>query len=203
MRVIPASLKHIEAVVEIFCAAFEKSINFFTPINDGLKKAFKHVFALILSVFGEGFMVAIVEDEVCGYIVMADNVKRVWRKALFSGFLLKMASECISGAFNLKLPTIYKIIKNKLFYMRFELSTDTNAQVLSIAVHPQHQGKGVGKRLLEAGIKYIESRGIRQIKLEVRPENIPAVRLYESFGFRPRGKTRDLQGEWLIMVRDA
>jgi len=203
MRVIPASNEHIEAVVDIFCSAFENSISFFTPINDGLKKAFHHVFSLLLTVFGEGFMVALVEGKVCGYIVMADNIKRLWLHALFSGFLFKMAAELISGVFDLRLSTIYKIIKNKLFYMRFELSTDAIAQVLSIAVSPMHQGKGIGRRLLEAGIKHVESLGINKIKLEVRPENTAAVRLYESFGFHPKGKTRDLQGEWLIMVRDV
>lgn len=203
MRVIPTAHKHIEAVVDIFCSAFENSISFFTPLNDGLKRALKHVFTLVWTVFSEGFMVAVDEDEVCGYIIMADNIKRLWGKALFSGFPLKMAAGYMSGVYNLKLSTICKILKNKLFYMRFELSTDTNAQVLSIAVDPKHQGKGIGRRLLEAGIRYMESRGIKKVKLEVRPENTPAVKLYESFGFYPIGKTRDLQGEWLIMLRDS
>jgi ribosomal-protein-alanine N-acetyltransferase len=202
MRIIPAKIQHIEAVVDIFSSAFENSINFFTPINDGLKYVFKHIFKLLHSVFDKGFMVAVVEEEVCGYIIMADNIKRLWLKAFSSGFLLKMAAGYFSGAYSLKLSTIYKIIKNKLFYMKFELFTAVPTQLLSIAVNPKHQGKGIGKRLLEAGIKYIESRGMKQVKLEVRPDNTPAFKLYESFGFRPRGKARDLQGEWIIMVRE-
>ncbi|MDK2879876.1 MAG: [ribosomal protein S18]-alanine N-acetyltransferase [Thermoanaerobacteraceae bacterium] len=203
MRIIPATIQHIEAVVDIFCSAFESSISFFAPVNLKLKKAFKDVFTLLHLVFGKGFMVAVMGDEVCGYIVMADNIKRLWLGTVFSGFLVKMAAKAIFGAYCLNLSTIFKVIKNKLFYMKFEMLTISCGQLLSIAVLPRHHGKGIGKRLLEAGINYMESRGIKRIKLEVRPDNTPAVRMYEKYGFRPAGRAKDLQGDWLIMVREC
>jgi ribosomal-protein-alanine N-acetyltransferase len=61
------------------------------------------------------------------------------------------------------------------------------AHLLNLCVAPEHQGKGLGRRLL---IHFIESaRGHRAdaLFLEVRPSNQAAVTLYESTGFNQVG----------------
>ncbi|TYP52510.1 GNAT family N-acetyltransferase [Thermosediminibacter litoriperuensis] len=202
MKIIAAEIKHIEAVVDIFCAAFSRSIMFFTPLNSAVKRAFRDFFMLLRDTFNGGFMVAVDGNEVCGYIVMADDIKRLWLRAIFSGFLFKIFLKAIGGIYGVGLSTIYRVVKNKLCYMKFEVTTRPSAQLLSIAVAPEHHGRGIGKKLLEAGLKYMASLGVRRVKLEVRPDNAPAVRIYEKYGFKPAGKTRDLQGDWLIMVKE-
>lgn len=203
MKIILAQSRHIEAVAEVYCLAFENSITFFTPMTQKIKNAITDIFFLLYQVFGRGFMVAVKDDEVCGYIVMADDVKKLWIKALTSGYLLRAAVSVISGEYGLTLPTLYKIAKNKLFYLRFEMSTQPCAQLLSIAVCPKYHGEGIGQKLVTTGMKYIESLGVSRIKLEARPDNTPAIRLYKKFGFQIKGETKDLQGKWLIMVRET
>jgi ribosomal protein S18 acetylase RimI-like enzyme len=39
--------------------------------------------------------------------------------------------------------------------------------------------------MLDAALALLRSRGVAEVGLEVDPENTPAVRLYESFGFSP------------------
>ncbi|ADL08872.1 GNAT family N-acetyltransferase [Thermosediminibacter oceani] len=202
MKIIAAEIKHIEAVVDIFCAAFHKSITFFTPMSSAVKEAFRDFFALLRDTFDGGFMVAVDGNEVLGYIVMADDIKKLWLRAIFSGFLFKIFSKAIRGIYGVGLSTIYRVVLNKLCYVRFEATSKPSAQLLSIAVSPKCQGRGIGQKLLQAGINYLSSLGIRRIKLEVRPDNAPAVRLYEKYGFKPVGRTRDLQGDWLIMVKE-
>ncbi|MCF6096127.1 GNAT family N-acetyltransferase [Thermovorax subterraneus] len=155
-----------------------------------------------METFNGGFMVALHNDEVYGYIIMADDVRRLWTKALFSGFIFKVAAKALKGIYGIGPATIYKVVKNKLYYLKFEISTEKTAQLLSIAVHPSHHGKGIGKKLLEAGLKYIKYRGIKKIKLEVRPDNKSALSIYEKYGFQEVGKAKDLQGDWLIMVKE-
>lgn len=202
MKIVPVQLEHIDGVVEVFCLAFEESINFFTPVNEKLKGFFNEAFILLYKIFERGFVVVQEDNLVWGYIVMVDDVKKLWTGAISSGFLFKAGTRLIKGEYGLDLNTLYKIVKNKLFYLKFEMSTIPSAQLLSIAVHPKHHGKGIGQKLLSHGIKYIESLGIKRIKLEARPENISAVRLYQKNGFNIIGETQDLQGKWLIMVRD-
>lgn len=52
-----------------------------------------------------------------------------------------------------------------------------------LAVRPGAQGRGVGRRLLEAGLAYLESRGCETIGLDTFGPNAAAVGLYVKFGF--------------------
>jgi mycothiol synthase len=57
-------------------------------------------------------------------------------------------------------------------------------EIYVIGVDPAHQGEGLGRRLLEAGIARVASRGIHTAMLYVEADNEPALALYRSLGFR-------------------
>jgi [ribosomal protein S18]-alanine N-acetyltransferase len=61
------------------------------------------------------------------------------------------------------------------------------ADVLTIGVRPELQGRGVGTRLLSALLDEAAARGCREVFLDVRADNDRARRLYERFGFAPVG----------------
>jgi len=63
----------------------------------------------------------------------------------------------------------------------FLIVTDT-ADLLIISVHPDWQGQGVGRTLLNAMIENLGSRA-KELFLEVRASNARAIQLYESCGF--------------------
>jgi ribosomal protein S18 acetylase RimI-like enzyme len=77
----------------------------------------------------------------------------------------------------------------------------SDARILSIAVHPDFQGRGLGNALMRQGIRYLLAEAVPRIRLEVRPDNGPAVHIYEKLGFTTSGRTRDTQGDWLIMLK--
>ena len=52
-----------------------------------------------------------------------------------------------------------------------------------------HRGRGLGSSLLDAFIASAWLEGFNTIRLDVNRANTPAVRLYESRGFRPIGRT--------------
>ncbi|MCB2189341.1 MAG: ribosomal protein S18-alanine N-acetyltransferase [Deltaproteobacteria bacterium] len=56
-------------------------------------------------------------------------------------------------------------------------------QVQNLAVSPRVRRRGVGRRLLVAGLREAWRRGATKATLEVRPSNRAARRLYESLGF--------------------
>ncbi|MEZ3116437.1 GNAT family N-acetyltransferase [Halobaculum sp. MBLA0147] len=55
--------------------------------------------------------------------------------------------------------------------------------VKDIAVRPDAQGDGVGRRLLRRSLHHLASRGASVVRLEVRAGNERAQRLYSSEGF--------------------
>ncbi len=57
--------------------------------------------------------------------------------------------------------------------------------VVSIAVLPDHRGKGLGYALMAYGLRAgREEYGCRETYLEVRVSNQPAISLYEKLGYR-------------------
>jgi ribosomal protein S18 acetylase RimI-like enzyme len=64
----------------------------------------------------------------------------------------------------------------------------TSGRIYSLAVNENHRGKQVGRRLLEAMVDQLETRGVKRIYLEVEQSNRKAVALYERNGFRCIGK---------------
>ncbi len=58
-----------------------------------------------------------------------------------------------------------------------------SARIYSLAVDASARGLGVGRRMMERAEKEARLRGCDRLRLEVRMDNIPAIRLYERFGF--------------------
>lgn len=62
------------------------------------------------------------------------------------------------------------------------------AEILTIAVHPNLRGKGVGRALLAENIRQAASAGARVMFLEVDEENASAIALYRRLGFAKVGE---------------
>ncbi len=58
------------------------------------------------------------------------------------------------------------------------------AQITTIAVDPDYQGRGYGKMLMDFIIDYIKDCGCRNITLEVRVSNEKAITYYEKYHFK-------------------
>jgi [ribosomal protein S18]-alanine N-acetyltransferase len=62
--------------------------------------------------------------------------------------------------------------------------------VVSVAVLPEHRGKGLGKALMLEGINGVMSRKSDEIYLEVRRSNESAIKMYQKLGFQIKSKLR-------------
>ena len=64
------------------------------------------------------------------------------------------------------------------------------AEVLTIAVDPAAQGRGLGLRLLRAALALAGQHGVETLFLEVAEDNIAAQALYLRAGFTQTGRRR-------------
>lgn len=62
------------------------------------------------------------------------------------------------------------------------------AEILTIAVAPQFQRRGVGHALMDAALRYLHNERASMLFLEVDELNMPALGLYRRLGFKQVGK---------------
>lgn len=60
--------------------------------------------------------------------------------------------------------------------------------ILNLAVHPAQRRLGIARRLLSEGLAQARTLGAEIAWLEVRPSNLAARALYESFDFKEVGR---------------
>ncbi len=111
--------------------------------------------------------------------------------------LLKVEAECFDSGFALE--TYNKELNNPLAYYVVALDGKIpvgycgiwnvcgEAEVIDIGVLSEYRKRGIGKGLFEAVFQYMRENGVGSLNLEVREDNIPAIRLYEKLGFEKVG----------------
>ncbi len=69
--------------------------------------------------------------------------------------------------------------------------------VVALTVLEAYRRKGLGEALMRALLRGAAAAGdLREVWLSVRPDNIPALRLYEKLGFTP--KASHPPGRWAV-----
>ncbi len=76
--------------------------------------------------------------------------------------------------------------------------TALSGHILTIDVSPAYRKKGIAQKLLQEIEKTLKEKGVRTSYLEVREDNIAALRLYQKLGYkkvaRLKGYYRDANG---------
>lgn len=74
----------------------------------------------------------------------------------------------------------------------------------SVYVHPEGQGRGIGRALLNAVITSTEAGGVWTLRAGIFPENAASLALHEKLGFRVIGVTERVgqfrDGRWRDVV---
>jgi ribosomal protein S18 acetylase RimI-like enzyme len=116
--------------------------------------------------------------------------------------VVRWAFAALRGGFALRFSALWRVIVNKVLFVRSSgrFRSKGDAQLVNIAVHPNARNRGVATALVRAGLDVMHQLNVQEIRLEVRPWNGAAVTLYERTGWQEVGRTRDLEGEWLVMT---
>jgi ribosomal protein S18 acetylase RimI-like enzyme len=75
---------------------------------------------------------------------------------------------------------------------RLHLQTPQEAQVRFMAIHPDHQGQGLGRQLLDYMEQQARQQGASYVSLQAREQAVP---FYESCGYTVQEKTYLLFGQ--------
>lgn len=75
-------------------------------------------------------------------------------------------------------------------YVSFTIIID-ECQILNFATKNEFKRHGVGKRVMEALLEYGKEKGVQKYLLEVRVSNQGAINLYEKYGFKTVGVSKN------------
>ena len=57
-------------------------------------------------------------------------------------------------------------------------------RILNLAVAPEHQGQGIGTRLLQAALEHLRAEGMQCARIETLEQNARCAALYPTLGFQ-------------------
>lgn len=60
----------------------------------------------------------------------------------------------------------------------------SEGQITNVAVEPNHRGKGIGQKLVQALVEYAKANELEVLILEVRESNAAAQKVYSKAGFK-------------------
>ncbi len=67
-----------------------------------------------------------------------------------------------------------------------EAGSDRKGRIYMIGTDPDYRSRGIGKRVLLAGLAHLRNRGVQVVELTMDSENKVAYALYQSIGFEVR-----------------
>ncbi|MEX2355703.1 MAG: N-acetyltransferase [Thermaerobacterales bacterium] len=202
----PARQEDLPDIGAVFRAAFPESLEHYFAGHEPSEFLLSEPFNLFLAAEPAAFLVAsTAADGVIGYIFAPARTDRLARVAFSRGFAARWAWFWISGRYGIGLAPLKVLTADTLQFFRTTLAPDQRvpARILSVAVHPEYAGGGVGTELCRMALARFDRLRVGRVRLEVRPDNEPARRMYEGLGFEEAGRTRDGQGEWLVMTRSG
>ncbi len=129
-------------------------------------------------------IVAEKENEIIGFVSGAIDLKKFYKEFLKENFL-KATFKIFPKVFN---PKILLKIYETIFYPIKINQTIPHAELLSIVVKKEYQGKNIGEELFKYLKKEFKKRGVSEFKVIVG-ENLPkAVKFYEKMNGKLIGK---------------
>ena len=70
-----------------------------------------------------------------------------------------------------------------------------------VCSHPRHRGKGLGRAVCTAVLKFLTGRGYQAVTLTTDDWRLPAISLYLSLGFTPVMEREDMPSRWESVMR--
>jgi len=124
-------------------------------------------------------------DKVLGFVAFTTNINKLYKSVILKKgwrFALLLAGKMFS------LKRIKKVFETLFYPSRTKKMNLPSAELLSIVVADERQGKGLGLQLLQKGLAGCAKRGIDKVKVLVGADNKPANELYQKCGFELVGQ---------------
>jgi ribosomal protein S18 acetylase RimI-like enzyme len=124
-------------------------------------------------------------NKILGFAAFTTNINKLYKSVILKKglrFAFLLAGKVFS------LQQIRKVFETLFYPGRVKKMDLPSAELLSIVVATESQGRGLGSQLLRKGLAECAKRGIGKVKVLVSSDNKPANKLYLKFGFELVGQ---------------
>ncbi len=153
------------------------STGFISSLGISFVMALYEAIAKNKSSFG---FVAEENDKVLGFVAFTTNINKLYKSVILKKgwrFALLLAGKMFS------LKRIKKVFETLFYPSRIKKMNLPTAELLSIVIAPEGQGRGLATQLVMKGFAECARRGISKVKVLVGAHNEPANKLYLKCGF--------------------
>ncbi|NLM38990.1 MAG: GNAT family N-acetyltransferase [Firmicutes bacterium] len=200
MQLARGELRDVRSMAQVYTAAFPESTAYYFARSSSARliRVVQYGLEILLLLGAEALVVKKSSGEIAGYCIYSGAKSQqkplaVWPRVL---------GRALAASVRLRPSELMRLVHSRMIFMhsaKTEHPLPKKAgRILSIAVHPNSQGQGLGTLLLKGALAELEPL---PVLLEVRSDNPSAQALYHKSGFYRCGKTKDKLGEWIIMVR--
>ncbi len=130
-------------------------------------------------------VVAVRNEKVIGFVAFTTNLNKLYKSIIRRKglkFALLLAGNLLS------LRRIKKIFETLFYPSRIKKMNLPVAELLSIAVAPEEQRKGLAGQLIEKGLRLYRKTGVDKVKVLIGAENKAGNKLYLKSGFELIGQ---------------
>jgi len=200
-----AAADDLHDIGQVFVDGFPDSVQHAgAGAGAGAARAMADIFGLAMAAEPGCLIVAEDDGQIAGYMLASGDLGRLRRTAFWQGKWLRVLWRLVTGRYGVGWRELRTVVRDKrAFAQGARMCGGHQIRLLSLAVRPDRQGKGIGRGLIAAGLEYLRAKGARTVRLEVRPDNAPARHLYEAFGFHECGQYSDSQGQWVVMLKEG
>ena len=163
---------HIQCISTGFISSM--GIDFVTSLYDAIVKS--------KSSLG---VVAVRNEKVIGFVSFTTNLNKLY-KSIIRRKGLKFALLLAGNMWSLK--RIKKIFETLFYPARIKKMNLPSAELLSIAVAPEEQRKGLAGQLIEKGLRLYRKTGVDKVKVLIGADNKAGNKLYLKTGFELIGQ---------------
>jgi len=199
-----AHRKEIPEVATVFCRAFLPEIRRVLDGREPSLPMLTSLFEFLYTAEPGALLVAKADGQVIGYIYAPASLRHLWKTAFLRGYILRWVGYWLIGRYRFSFHALRTILMDKLYFVHHALKDDIeiDQRILSLGVLPERRGQGVAQELVRHALERFRTLGAEQVRLEVRPDNKPALHLYRKAGFTVKKVIGDTRGEWLVMVKN-
>ena len=154
----------------------------------------------------EGCFVIESDNELIGYLTCTSNHANLSKKVL-TRIGCRFIPKFLLGQYKLTYGSLVETIKMGIFSISYSTKSKFNnltirAGFTELVIAKEFQGCGLGTKMMETGLKFFKSKGIKRIQSPIYSKNEPSYRLHEKLGFIKFTEIKTPTHRMIIFVKE-